>query len=120
MRRLERGNLKQLRIGEVRVEEIPLDPKSRDDIPAILRGLKALYCDDESRARLFDLLEMHLGEKRGCDLSRGRRGMELWSMVVLALLKEGLNCDFDRLQHMANHDGMIRLMLGQPSLDSES
>ena len=41
-------------------------------------------------------------------------------MVVLALLKEGLNCDFDRLQHMANHDGMIRLMLGHTSLDSES
>ena len=28
-------------------------------------------------------------------------------MIVLAMLKEGLNCDFDRLQHLANHDGMI-------------
>ena len=36
MRRFERGDQKQLRIGEVRVEEIPFDPKSRDDIPAIL------------------------------------------------------------------------------------
>ena len=120
MRRFERGDQKQLRIGEVRVEEIPFDPKSRDDIPAILRGLKALYCDGESRDRLFELLERHLGEKRDCDLSRGRRGMELWSMVVLALLKEGLNCDFDRLHRMANHDGLIRLMLGHTSLDAEA
>ena len=37
----------------------------------------------------------------------GRRGMEWWTMIVLAMLKEGLNCDFDRLQHLANHDGMI-------------
>ena len=120
MRRFERGDQKQLRIGEVRVEEIPFDPKSRDDIPAVLRGLKALTCDGESRDRLFELLERHLGEKRDCDLSRGRRGMELWSMGVLALLKEGLNCDFDRLHHMANHDGLIRLMLGHTSLDAEA
>ena len=37
----------------------------------------------------------------------GRRAMEWWTMIVLAMLKEGLNCDFDRLQHLANHDGMI-------------
>ena len=90
MRRFERGDQKQLRIGEVRVEEIPFDPKSRDDIPAILRGLKALTCDGESRDRLFELLERYLGEKRDYDLSRGLRGMELWSMGVLALLREGL------------------------------
>ena len=41
-------------------------------------------------------------------------------MGVLALLKEGLNCDFDRLHHMANHDGLIRLMLGHTSLDAEA
>ena len=120
MRRFERGDQKQLRIGEVRVEEIPFDPKSRDDIPAILRGLKALTRDGESRDRLFELLERHLGEKRDCDLSRGRRGMELCSMGELALLKEGLNCDFDHLHHMANHDALIRLMLGHTSLDAEA
>ena len=41
-------------------------------------------------------------------------------MGVLALLKEGLNCDFDRLHHMANHDGLIRLMLGHTSPDAEA
>ena len=28
--------------------------------------------------------------------------MELRTMIALAMLKEGLNCDFDRLKHMAN------------------
>ena len=82
--------------------------------------MKALTSDGESRDRLFELLERHLGEKRDCDLSRGRRGMELWSMGVLTLLKEGLNYDFDRLHHMANHDALIRLMLEHTSLDAEA
>ena len=63
--------------------------KSRDDIPVILRGLKALDCDERSCERLFSLLERRQGETRGCDLSRGHRGMKLWSMGVLPLLKDG-------------------------------
>ena len=31
--------------------------------------------------------------------------MQLWRIFVLATLKQGLNCDFDRLQQYANHHG---------------
>ena len=37
-----------------------IDPKSRDDIPQILRGLQHLYRDASLRAKLFQLLESEI------------------------------------------------------------
>ena len=38
--------------------------------------------------------------------------MELWKAFVLATLKLGLNCDYDRLQELANKHRLLRQMLG--------
>ena len=109
MRDWEQGK-QQIRLGEVPVEKVQLDLKSRDDIPAVLRGLQALYCDLCTRKRLFELLESALGSDR--DLGNGRPGMPMWSMLVLAVLKDGLNCDWDRLHELVNQHGAVREMLG--------
>ena len=34
---------RQFQFGQVAIEDIWLDPKSRDDIPAVLKGLQHLY-----------------------------------------------------------------------------
>ena len=39
--------------GEVRIEDIELDIKCRDDIPALLIGLRYLYSQEPLRERLF-------------------------------------------------------------------
>ena len=112
MRDWERGK-QQIRLGEVPIEKIQLDLKSRDDIPVVLRGLQAVYGDLRMRKRLFEWLESALGSDR--DLGNGRPGMplwSLWSMLVLAVLKEGLNCDWDRLHELVNQHGTLREMLG--------
>ena len=109
MRDWEQGK-QQIRLGEVPVEKVQLDLKSRDDIPAVLRGWQALYCDLCTRKRLFELLESALGSDR--DLGNGRPGMPMWSMLVLAVLKDGLNCDWDRLHELVNQHGAVREMLG--------
>ena len=44
---------RQFRLGEVPIEQIWLDPKSRDDIPAGLKGLQHIWSDEALRARLF-------------------------------------------------------------------
>ncbi len=38
--------------------------------------------------------------------------MELWKVFVLGTLKLGLNCDYDRLQELADNHATIRQMLG--------
>ena len=50
----------QLALGEARIEDIKLDHKSRDDIPAVLLGLQHLYSQEETREKLFSLLEEHI------------------------------------------------------------
>ena len=98
----------QLRIGQTPIEEI--DVKSRDDILSILHGLKRLYMEELVLGEVMELLESNV--LAGKDHSRGRPGMDFWQILVLAVLKQGLNCDFDRLKESADQHATIREMLG--------
>ena len=92
---------RQFEFGQVPVEKIWIDPKSRDDIPAVLKGLQHIWSDEELRARWFALLDEHVLPET--DREVGRPGMALWRILVLGVLKQGLGCDFDRLHNLANH-----------------
>ena len=92
------------------IEEIWINPKSRDDIPAVLKGLQHIWCDEELRERLFALLDEHILPE--ADRTVGRPGMELWQILVLGVLKQGLGCDFDRIHELTNHHDTIRAFLG--------
>ena len=92
------------------MEKIWIDPKSRDDIPAVLKGLQHIWSDEELRARLFALLDEHVLPET--DREVGRPGMALWRILVLGVLKQGLGCDFDRLHDLANHHETVRAFLG--------
>lgn len=50
----------QMQIGEADISQIRFDPKSRDDIPKILRGLQHLYMDIPLRTKIFQLLETEI------------------------------------------------------------
>ena len=43
----------QIEIGESTVASIEFDPKSRDDIPKILRGLQYIYITESVREPIF-------------------------------------------------------------------
>lgn len=100
----------QCYFGEINIADIQIDARSRDDIPAILRGLQYIYVTDEVREKVFETLEETLDPS--INTATGRPGMELWQIFVLATLKLGLNCDFDRLQELANAHITLRQMLG--------
>jgi len=100
----------QLQFGEVNIADIKIDARSRDDIPAVLRGLQYIYVTEDIKEKVFTALEKTLNPSVSTVV--GRPGMELWKIFVLATLKLGLNCDFDRLQELANEHNTIRQMLG--------
>lgn len=103
----------QFGLGQTPIGEIDLDPKSRDDIPAVLKGLQLLYA--ERRPELWALLEANVCP--AADHRLGRPGMELWRILVLGVLKQGLDCDFDRLHELANQHKTVRAMLGHGDFD---
>ena len=76
----------QIQLGELTIAEIRIDPRSRDDIPAVLRGLQAIYTHDEKREQLFTLLEDSLTSRTRH--TTGRPGLHLWRIFVLAILKQ--------------------------------
>ena len=46
------------------------------------------------------------------DTNTGRPGMEQWKILVLGVLRLGLNADYDRIHELANEHKTIRQMLG--------
>lgn len=100
----------QLELGEVRIGDIDLDTRSRDDIPALLLGLQHLYTDETFRPRLFALMEEYI--LPGVDRKVGRPGMEMWRVLVMGVVKQGLGCDFDRLHDLVNEHKTLRRFLG--------
>ena len=106
----------QLMLDEVDVGAIRLDPKSRDDVPQLLRGLQHIYTLPDLRERVFAILrevipQRTTGEGKA-DAGTGRPGMEQWRILVLGVVRLGLNADYDRIHDLANQHGTLRQMLG--------
>src|ERR1019366_8087816 len=94
------------------IEKIRLPLKSRDELPPILAGLQWLWMHPTLKAEIFTLLEAKvLAGKQ----ATGRTGMDLWQILVLGVVRLGLDADWDRLEHMANYDALVRQMLGVPA-----
>ena len=108
----------QMQLGELAIGAIKLDPKSRDDIPQLLRGLQHIYTTPELRGPIFAILEEVLPERQiegksvKADPNNGRPGMSQWQILVLGVLRLGLNADYDRIQELANEHKTLRQMLG--------
>lgn len=105
----------QRQLGQVDIAGIVLDPKSRDDIPQLLRGLQHIYTTPELRAEVFEILQQVIprdedGEPVSADT--GRPGMEQWKILVLGVLRLGINTDYDRLHELANQHKTVRQFLG--------
>jgi transposase, IS5 family len=109
---------RQMKLGELAIADIKLDPKSRDDIPQILRGLQHIYTTPELRGPIFTILAEVLPEHQvegktvKADPDNGRPGMTQWQILVLGVLRLGLNADYDRILELANEHKTLRQMLG--------
>lgn len=107
----------QRQLGELDIADIKIDTRSRDDIPQLLAGLQYLYLNDALREEIFQILEKLNPENISSAL--GRPGMTGWKILVMGTLRLNLNCDYDRLQELANHHNTIRQMLGHGFSDDE-
>jgi len=97
----------------VPIEKILLPLKSRDELPPILAGLQWIWTHPTLKAEIFALLEARLLAGKQ---ATGRPGMALWQILVLGVVRLGLDADWDRLEDQANHHTLLRQMLGVPAL----
>jgi transposase, IS5 family len=99
----------QMMLGQKSIERLEFNARCRDDIPALLAGLKMLYMNPELRTRILALLEKCIGANGSLD--HGRPGMDLWRILVLGVLRLGAELDYDRLHDLANEHRSVRVML---------
>jgi hypothetical protein len=67
--------------------------KSRDELPPILAGLQWLWMHPTLKAEIFALLEAKILAGKQ---ATGRTGMDLWQILVLGVVRLGLDADWDR------------------------
>jgi hypothetical protein len=91
------------------IEKILLPVHSRDELPPILAGLQWIWTQPTLKAAIFALLEARLQAGKR---PTGRLGMDLWQILVLGVVRLGLDADWDRMEHLANYDLLLRQMLG--------
>lgn len=100
----------QMRFGDVDISKINVDYKSRDEIDKCVIGLQYIYTNAEIRNKVFDVLEGITPS--GTSKHRGRPGMDLWKILVLGVIRQATNFDYDKLHNIANNHMMIRELLG--------
>jgi transposase, IS5 family len=91
------------------IEKIVLPLNSRDQLPPILASFQWIWTHPTLKTAMLALLEARLlaGKK-----ATGRTGMDLWQILVLGVVRLGLDADWDRMEHLANYDLLLRQMLG--------
>jgi hypothetical protein len=106
----------QRSLDEIDIAAVQLDPRSRDDIAQLLRGLQHIYTEPALRERVFailrEILPKHANGLDLVDATVGRPGMLQWRILVLGVMRLGLNADYDRVQDLANNHRTMRQMLG--------
>lgn len=99
----------QTALGIIPISEVKLPLRSRDELPPVLMALQHIFMTPELNEKIFSLLEKKVcGSKK----KTGRKGMDLWHILVLAVARHALDTNWDRLELLANHDSLTRKILG--------
>lgn len=103
-KRFEQPNLifKQIR-------DVAFSLKTRDELAPVLRALQHVFITIDLNEKIFDLLEEKIVNSK---MKTGRKGMDLWHILVLGVVRHTLNCNWDRLLHYANYDRLVREVMG--------
>src|SRR3974377_1000298 len=99
----------QLALGKTPIERVVIPLRSRDELPRVLAGLRWIFVTPEVNGRVFAFLEKKVV---GVKKATGRPGLDLWHILVLGIVRLALDCDYDRLEYLANYDGLLRQILG--------
>ena len=99
----------QTTFGTALISEVKFPTRSRDELPPVLKAMQYIFVTPELNEKIFSLLEQKVckGKKK-----TGRKGMDLWHILVLAVVRHTLDTNWDRLEHVANYDLLTRLILG--------
>jgi IS5 family transposase len=98
----------QTTLGITPISEVKFPLRSRDELPPVLMALQHIFVTADLNEKIFALLEKLVKGKK----KTGRKGMDLWHILVLAVIRHTLDTNWDRLEDMANYHKLLRQVLG--------
>ena len=99
----------QMNLRTVAIANVKFPLKSRDELPPVLKALQYVFVTPELNEKVFSLLEQKICKDKK---QTGRKGMDLWHILVLAVVRHTLSTNWDRLEYLANYDQLLRETLG--------
>jgi len=81
----------------------------RDELPPVLKALQHIFVTPELNEKAFRILAKSV---KGVDVRKGRKGMSLWEILVLAVIRNSLDTNYDRLHDFANYHLLVRKIMG--------
>jgi len=99
----------QITLGDIAISDVEFPLKSRDELPPVLRALQYIFVTPEINEKVFTLLEAKIHPKHN---ETGRPGMDLWHILVLAVVRHATNTNWDTLHGWANYHELIRSIMG--------
>ena len=99
----------QLSLRMTPIAEVKFPLKSRDEIPPILKALQYIFITPALNEQVFALLENKICKGKN---KTGRKGMDLWHILVLGVVRHAQGTNWDKLQYIANYDILVRKVMG--------
>jgi IS5 family transposase len=86
----------QTTMGISPIHEVKFPLHSRDELPPVLKGLQYIFITPELNEKILQVMEEKVcfGKKK-----TGRKGMDLWHILVFAVVRNTLGTNWDRMEH---------------------
>ncbi len=99
----------QISIGTQAISKVTIPNITRDELPPVLKALQHIFITSELNAKVFTILSKATDN---VNVNKGRKGMSLWEILVLAVIRNSLDTNYDRLHDFANYHVLARKITG--------
>lgn len=96
-------------LGIIPISEVVIPKNSRHELAPVLAALQHIFVTPELNERVFALIEPKI---KGTKQDTGRTGMDMWEILVFAVVRLALDANYDALHHYSNFDKLIRQIIG--------
>ena len=104
----------QLVLGRIAIKDLEIPEKMRGATVKLLAALKYIFITPKWNKLIFRILNNKISETKK---KTGRTGMSLWEIFVLSQVRLCLNITYDELHEKANHNSLVRGILGVQTSD---
>ena len=108
----------QPRLDCTSIERVKLNLNCRDEIILVLRGLQHLYSQHTLRDEILKLVAADVNRDTRDDC--GRKGFDLWQILVLAAVRLGCKMNYDTMHDLCEQHRALRHIMGVGDWDEET